>query len=547
MSQFSSDTVLYNLLRGTVKSIPFAGSFLEQLIYGYLEGKDRVKESEKLYTVLDTLQGQLKSLEDIVNIIQTKVDFTVSENNRIESLASTISQSSQEKDITIPNDLKEAYSKSLLSSPLNAYVANISDEFVLWRGLRLSTPVSIDEIYVSTTLSEESREGRKNFNIENNLSALLSRSNNLYNLLILGTPGSGKSTFLRHIATQLSRQYNRKQTSKIPIFLHLPDVEIILKNENNWFLPIHEIIVKKSIHFGGEDFKSVLKESLESEIKNGDAIILLDALDEVPEGSLRQIKTWIESMCSSKGNSRVILASRPISLTQGFNSFKELRVEPFNPRKQDLFIKRWFKYHKEEERGNEMINYLNQPIMNTVRGAAELSGTPLFLTMMCIEFMDKKEISKTPAKLIDYYTFVLLEGWDNQNAVQPRPDQKDIEIKRAVLEAIASYCFMDKKNSFEFDSISDLIRNTIEKKGESSNFHYAKRTLEEIVQRSGLLIVNEDGRLKFSNKVFLEFFVARYRYRLKNQAKWLRKISFEERYDNVVWFYTQLMQKSEKK
>jgi predicted NACHT family NTPase len=274
-------------------------------------------------------------------------------------------------------------------------------------------------------------------------------------------------------------------------------------------------------------------------------VILLDSLDEVPQSHLNEIKGWIESICSSMGDSKVILTSRPIDIAYGLRTFKEYEVEPFQHDKQNDFIKRWFKYYEEEDEGDKMIEYLDSSEMITVRGASKLSGTPLFLTMMCIQYRDKGEISKTPGELIENYTIILLRGKGGQAGI---PSRRIFELKQTTLETIAFYLFAKDSDRFNLKNISKVIRDVHEDFGIPTDMPYVKGTLEDITLRSNILIDVKNVSWEFSHKVFLEFFVARYHYSIQctdenYDPPWVTETdeNIYRRYENIEYYFDNLM------
>ena len=448
MSQHASDTILWHFLRGTIKSIPLAGSFLDQFIYGPLDSKKRTEESKRLYTALHQLQGQLKTLEEIAVFVKPYLTLSAEGDNKLKLLRSSIASIAEGKTEGIPSEIAKAYSDSLADAPLNAYLADLSEELRLWRGLGMPIPVGIEDIYVPVTLSDVSKNERQLFEVGNSVDGFLSKRTDTGNLLIKGPPGSGKSTLLRHLALMQTDLVNESLSDTIPIFLHLPAIERLCEDESNWHLTLPDIIARKLSHHGDERFLEALHRAVSDVIESGNAVILLDAVDEISEKDYAVLKSWISHICAVARHCHIVLTSRPLYLVEGLHSFHAIYTEPFSREKQDLFINRWFRSVKEIRRGAEMIEYLQQPEMFPVRDTSVLSGNPLFLTMMCIEYVLTRKVSRTPAELIDHFTQILLEDWDFERGVKRIRDKKGLELKRLVIESIASGYFEDNKAVF---------------------------------------------------------------------------------------------------
>lgn len=549
-SQYTIRNILWHLLRGVIKSVPLAGELLYELLIGPLDDKARGQEWAELQKGLHKLQGQSKTLEEVVLFVKEQVHLSQENAKKIENLISVISAVHQgnENDHSFLPEVTQAFQASVEHAPLNAYLADLAIDLGLWRGLGLDRPVNIKDIYVSTSLSKGYLTGQQILSEEEILQDLLNEQSAIRNLLIEGPAGSGKSTLLRYWALSLAERASwalsppqdaRVSVSEyIPIFLPLSFVEMSCSTANDWNLPLPDLVARRFLPL--EDrLSQELRASIVQAIKSGHAVILLDGADEISEQRRPEMKSWIDGICHTAIGSPIVLTSRPkTDFVYGLGCFHRYIVYPFSSDDKNRFIVRWFESIHQPEKVDMMNKYLNRPDMFLVSDNS-VAGNPLFLTMMCIEFEITGELSRTPATLVDQFTKILLYELDEQKGLSP--SRFPLDLKRRVLESCASHFFEANCIKFFFEELIICTQSVLAK---SCYSFEPEELIREIESRSGLLLEDRYGEWQFSHLLFQEFFTARFRWRLQleglEQKEWLRKVNFDERYENVMDFYSQL-------
>ena len=188
------------------------------------------------------------------------------------------------------------------------------------------------------------------------------------NLFILGRPGAGKTTFLKYLAI-LGCKGNIKKT---PIF-------ISLKEWSDSSLSIIPFISKQFDQCGfpsAEPFVTAL-------LVRGDAIVLLDGLDEVNEADSKRGQTIKEivQLTQKYGECQYCLTCRTAATDYSFVKFKYLEVADFDSAQQLQFVTQWY--------GNDSKHlkpFLDGWKESSQAGLRELGKTPLLLTLLCLAF-----------------------------------------------------------------------------------------------------------------------------------------------------------------
>ncbi|MGB5770454.1 MAG: NACHT domain-containing protein, partial [Crocosphaera sp.] len=200
--------------------------------------------------------------------------------------------------------------------------------------------------------------------------------------VILGDPGSGKSTLLKYLAIQWTELPIKELTTKpIPLLIELREyIQSWQKNECKNFLEF----IDKSSGFVGH----LNQHSLHEKLKRGDALVMLDGLDEVFDIQQRSmIINQIHDLTQDYRKIKVIVTSRVIGYEPSRlrdASFNHFMIQDFDEGQVTNFIEKWHQLtcdtEQEETRNRERL----QQGINNSPAIKQLSGNPLLLTMMAI-------------------------------------------------------------------------------------------------------------------------------------------------------------------
>ena len=229
-------------------------------------------------------------------------------------------------------------------------------------------------------------------------------------LLIEGQPGAGKTTFLRFAACMLARDalfqpcpggdswcarhlgLEADGGSKIPVFLLVADLVSLLtaadaprlRNDNRqWLLDL----LARSCQ---EDRHAVTRDHWEKLLRAGDAVLLLDGLDEAADEILRARIFDIIRDAQKKWQCRIVVSSRPIETAPLREmGFHPAVIEPFEEQEIRAFIGHWVAaLHAVEQpwQGGEAGRYadsLTEAIVGRSR-VRRLAANPVMLTCLCV-------------------------------------------------------------------------------------------------------------------------------------------------------------------
>lgn len=300
----------------------------------------------------------------------------------------------------------------------------------------------------------------------------------IYRGVILGAPGFGKTWLLRYEALQRAKEGIEKINNGVdvkdiplPIFFRLAD----LAREDKRIDEATISLLKEHYYVSG-DFQELVKEK----IKNGTCLILLDALDEVPnmpfkdEPHLSERAMIFDRLSAFAQNSpcKILLTSRIASYTgtpfrlAGNEREREMELIAFNEEQTKDFISAWFK--NEPSRKDELISKISS--IPQLRG---LSQIPLLLLFVCMLYSKREEL---PTTRLEFYRECIDDFLREEWKTSPRPQLEGyIDAKKELLEYLAYGFFIQGKEQFYTGELRKRIEPYINKLLRASPL-YGKRS-----------------------------------------------------------------------
>ena len=288
--------------------------------------------------------------------------------------------------------------------------------------------------------------------------------------VLLGEPGGGKSSFLRHLALCLAGEMRRRagdtgvpaNASLESLGVDLPEVYTPVYIElralvASRFPPLLPVEDPNTRLPDVDDFWRYVREELvpgqtgfETELRtlcaNNEAILLLDGLDEIPQaGDKRrrdQVKAFIASLLRSYPSLRVIVTSRPHAYRRGewvLDGFGRAELEHLDWARLDRLAHSLFAAVADNTNSDEAEAFV-QAIRDDPHIEPGLHRNPLFFTLLAALYLasDPKD-RRLPATRADLYrqsTDLLLGRWTQRRGAGPLVDNPP-EHLRPVLESLA--------------------------------------------------------------------------------------------------------------
>ncbi|PHK15105.1 hypothetical protein VF10_29965, partial [Nostoc linckia z13] len=318
-------------------------------------------------------------------------------------------------------------------------------------------------------------------------------------LMVLGKPGAGKTTFLKHLAIQCIE--GKFQSDRFPIFISLKDFAEATQKPDI-LQHISQQLSECDVVDAGVKLIQLLKQ--------GKALVLLDGLDEVREEDDSRVIRQIREFTQQYRENQIVVTCRIAAREYIFKSFVEVEVADFADQQIKTFVHQWFK-RKKPSKAEKFIQKLQED-----KSIKELATNPLLLTLLCLVFEEKGKFKSNRSELYEEGIELLLEKWDNSRDIEREQIYKNLSTRRKedLLSKIALTTFESGDYFFKSrnaqELISDYIYNLPDAQTEPKALLLdSKKVLKSIEAQHGLLVERAKGIYSFSHLTFHEFFTAR--------------------------------------
>ncbi|MGI8503558.1 MAG: NACHT domain-containing protein [Hassallia sp.] len=320
-------------------------------------------------------------------------------------------------------------------------------------------------------------------------------------LMILGKPGSGKTTFLKYLAIQcIAGEF---QTHLVPIFVTLKNFAEAAEKPG---------LLKYITQFVEQAFRSQHSQdtSIKKLLSQGKILLLFDGLDEVRQEDMSRIIKEIREFTNLFSDNIFAITSRIAAVEYTFEQFVEVEIADFDEREIINFVVNWFQI-KDPSKIKLFLQKLpeNQQIK-------ELANSPLLLTLLCLVFEEIADFPTNSSELYKEAVDILLKKWDAKRGIERDEIYKQLSVQRKedLLSQIAWHTFVSGEYFFKpkvvEQQIIDYIRNLPDVNIDSEALQFdSEAILKSIEVQHSLLVERAKGIYSFSHLAFHEYFAAK--------------------------------------
>jgi hypothetical protein len=447
------------------------------------------------------------------------------------------------------DSLDKVPSQKLIYQSFEAYVENYKTRYCLVQVLGMREPINLDSVYTGVKFLDD--EAIRSFDSIENLEKLYRQAKSLrfqsqhkrkqegievaneeQYLMVLGEPGTGKSTFLQKMGLEaLKGQGGGFKHTCIPIFIEL---KIITSGEIN----IENFIAEKFRSCEVPEPEKFLTEALEQ----GKLLILFDGLDEVPTENLNNIINHIQDFVNKYDKNRFIASCRTAAYRSNFQGFSDVVMADFDDTQIRKFIDNWFQSaaDKQAQTGEKCWELLQKPENSA---AKELAHTPLLLTFLCLVYDRSQNFPNNRSLLYGKALRILLEEWASEKRILQNEIYQgfNTDLEEMLLSEIAYTGFKSDRLFFSGDEIVEQIKTFLANNLNAPQHLNGKAILNAITIQQGILVERAENIFSFSHLTLQEYLTAQYINDHHQTEELVSKYLTDERWKEVFLLVFGLM------
>jgi len=332
-------------------------------------------------------------------------------------------------------------------------------------------------------------------------------------LLLRGAAGSGKTTLMKWVAVMSagnSLEDGLEEWNQcVPFFIRLREFSDKTLPTPNAFPALITPALSDEMP----------EQWVIGKLKAGQAIILVDGVDEIAEGQRENIKTWLKDIDDNYPNNKWILTSRLYAAEKGWLAdagFMDADLQDMNVKNVESFIKHWHEAVKGAEsqlEKKEQLDNLEAKLKATIkenRNLRKLATNPLLCAMICALHRDRN--TKLPSDRIQLYE-ACIDMFFRRDQERNVDLDDYIEIgdrqKKILLADFAYWLIKNNLSEVEIERADDKFGKKIPALRDIPTNTMGADIRKYFVERSGVLRQPTSNTIDFPHRTFEEYLAAK--------------------------------------
>ena len=363
-------------------------------------------------------------------------------------------------------------------------------------------------------------------------------------LILLGDPGSGKSTFLKFVAhclcrAELQRGASLKKLKEwehgplVPVWVELRYVADCLKRHQGGSGGLRRYLMEEWL---ADRDLTPCRESLGDRLNDEQQpmLIMFDGLDEASTEGLQEVVHWINEFVATYPQHRYVVTCRPYAYVGKpwiLQDFHEATLARFDEAKIQEFVEKWYgriEHLPAREVTEKKEELLDATRRDDLRGMAE---RPLLLTVMAQLHASGGRLPEDRTELYQDAVDLLMHRWTEakkkgQTIIEKLdvPYLKKSELLKGLYQAARrahaasghEEAVAEVQDTLLVECLSPYLRNDANK---------ARQFVEYIRAEAGLLIPYGVTTYRFPHRSFQEFLAA---------CSWVAESDFAKKISDAI-------------
>ena len=327
--------------------------------------------------------------------------------------------------------------------------------------------------------------------------------------VILGDPGSGKSTALKHYALTLLDD----PAGPLPLVVSLAAYAEKLAHD-----PSLDVETFATAFYAGRQVPG-LGPLFAWARRAGQLVYLLDGLDEVASERRGQVSAMVTALAQGRGENRVLATSRSTGyIPLPLDEYAEATLEPLDAEAQAAFAGNWYKVfgtlRGDDPRQADRTGDALLAVIRTNLGVAKLADNPLTLTMLALLFFaGNADLPRQRVRLYGLVARTLIADWRKARNVAGLPVGSSND-ELTVLKAVGPLAYWMHAERPAGVATRDEVARVLAQVERAEHpdedpMPQVYKFLETLSAEVGLLTEKGVGQWAFSHQTFQEYFAAR--------------------------------------
>ncbi len=373
-----------------------------------------------------------------------------------------------------------------------------------------SNHAPIEKLFVPLSLKAEAGEGE----LTTPGLELQLNEPEVVHMVVLGDPGSGKTTLCKYLAHQLAAN----PMGKLPLLL--PFRLYVARNRDQGILEFLRD------HLSQELALDLYLDLLKGWLADGDAVLLLDGMDEVGDPLHRiTMRDRIQAFHSAWPKTSLLLTSRVAGYDEArvTEPFRHWRLEPFSDQAQERFAMHWYQAQNlpadqtAEERAYQLIAELRNS-----RPARELARNPLLATLLALVHHQQSSLPRQRLDLFKKCIDTLLVTWPERRGTSFKDcSPADLRLWLTWIAAWFQAVRTGQAEGHDFrpdrperalmvksSALLAFLGQALGRAGRAESASLAQTVIDHLEQATGILVEPAPGYLGFCHLHLMEYLAA---------------------------------------